>query len=193
MALLPMSTNAQTQPNVARYDTVTYSQVKPWAIRNNLLYDAALTPNIGFDYRLDSTWTIGLTAGYRPWPTSDMEEKKWRHFLIMPELRHWSDSAYADKSWFWGINMMYSHYNVSNLHFPFGLYPSVRHARKEGDLVAIGASYGRSWRLSRLFRLEAEAGVDVGYAWGDKYNCGKCGKKIGEYDEIGRASCRERV
>ena len=180
--LLTISLVAYGQQNSVRYDTVTYSKVKPWAVRNNLLYDAALTPNIGFDYRLDSVWTIGFTAGYRPWPTDDMKEKKWRHFLIMPELRHWSDSVYADKSWFWGINMMYSHYNVSNVHFPFGLYPSVRHARKEGDLVAIGASYGRSWRLSRLFRLEAEAGVDVGYAWGDKYNCGKCGKKIGEYD-----------
>ena len=180
--LLAISLTAYGQQNVAQYDTITYSKVKPWAVRNNLLYDAALTPNIGFDYRLDSVWTIGFTAGYRPWPTDDMKEKKWRHFLIMPELRHWSDSVYADKSWFWGINMMYSHYNVSNVHFPFGLYPSVRHARKEGDLVAIGASYGRSWRLSRLFRLEAEAGVDVGYAWGDKYNCGKCGKKIGEYD-----------
>lgn len=182
LALLAGSQQAEAQQNVVRYDTITYSKVKPWAVRNNLLYDAALTPNIGFDYRLDSVWTIGFTAGYRPWPTDDMKEKKWRHFLIMPELRHWSDSVYADKSWFWGINMMYSHYNVSNVHFPFGLYPSVRHARKEGDLVAIGASYGRSWRLSRLFRLEAEAGVDVGYAWGDKYNCGKCGKKIGEYD-----------
>ena len=182
LALLAGSQQAEAQQNVVRYDTITYTKVKPWAVRNNLLYDAALTPNIGFDYRLDSVWTIGFTAGYRPWPTDDMKEKKWRHFLIMPELRHWSDSVYADKSWFWGINMMYSHYNVSNVHFPFGLYPSVRHARKEGDLVAIGASYGRSWRLSRLFRLEAEAGVDVGYAWGDKYNCGKCGKKIGEYD-----------
>ena len=181
--LLSLCQLAQAQKDVARIDTVTHTHTKPWAIRNNLLYSAAaLTPNIGFDYRLDSTWTIGVTAGYRPWPTSDNVEKKWRHLLIMPELRHWSDSAYADHSWFWGINMLYSHYNVASLHFPFGLYPSVRHARKQGDLVAVGASYGRSWRLSRLFRLEAEAGVDVGYAWGDKYNCGKCGTKLGEYD-----------
>ena len=174
---------AQAQQNMARVDTVTHTHVKPWAVRNNLLYDAALTPNIGFDYRLDSTWTIGFTAGYRPWPTDDNKSTKWRHFLIMPELRHWSDSVYADKSWFWGINMMYSHYNVANLGFPIStLYPSVKDERREGDLVAVGASIGRSWRLSRLFRLEAEAGIDVGYAWGDKYNCGKCGKKIGDYD-----------
>ena len=174
---------AQAQQNTASVDTVAHTHVKPWAVRNNLLYDAALTPNIGFDYRLDSTWTIGFTAGYRPWPTNDDKSTKWRHFLIMPELRHWSDSTYADRSWFWGINMMYSHYNMANLGFPIStLYPSVKDERRQGNLVAVGASIGRSWRLNRLFRLEAEAGIDVGYAWGDKYNCGKCGTKIGDYD-----------
>ena len=100
----------------------------------------------------------------------------------MPELRHWSDSTFADRSWFWGINAVWSHYNVANLGFPVAtLYPSVRHERRQGDLLAVGASLGRSWRLSRWLRLEAEAGLDVGYAWGDRYECGHCGTRIGDF------------
>ena len=154
----------------------------PLAVRNNLLYDAALTPNLGVDLRLSQRWSLGATVGYRPWPTDDTKSTKWRHLLVMPELRHWSDSTFADRSWFWGINALWSHYNAANLGFPVGtLYPAVRHERLQGDLVAIGASLGRSWRLSRWFRLEAEAGIDVGYAWGDRYECGHCGTRIGDY------------
>ena len=154
----------------------------PLAVRNNLLYDAALTPNLGVDYRLSQRWSVGATVGYRPWPTDDTKSTKWRHLLLMPELRHWSDSTFADRSWFWGINALWSHYNAANLGFPVGtLYPAVRHERLQGDLVAVGASIGRSWRLSRWLRLEAEAGVDVGYTWGDRYECGHCGTRLGDY------------
>jgi len=155
----------------------------PFALRNNLLYDAFLTPNLGVDWRLSERWSIGLTAGYRPWPTSDDTSRKWRHVLIMPELRHWSDSTFADRSWFWGVNAVYSHFNVADVGFPIGtLYPAVKDERRQGDLVAVGASIGRSWRLGRWLRLEAEAGLDVGYAWGDSYKCGRCGMKVGDFD-----------
>lgn len=153
-----------------------------FALRNNLLYDAALTPNLGFDLRLTQRWSLGMTAGYRPWPTDDNVSTKWRHLLLMPELRHWSDSTFADRSWFWGVNVLWSHYNASNLGFPIGnIYPAIRHERRQGDLIAVGASIGRSWRLSRWFRLEAEAGVDIGYTWGDRYECGHCGTRLGDY------------
>ena len=180
--ILLCSITVSAQEIVYQHDTLTYSHTQPWALRNNLLYDAALTPNLGFDLRLSENWSLGGTVGYRPWPTDDMQTTKWRHLLIMPELRHWNDSVFAD-TWFWGLNAIYSHYNVSNLGFPVAtLYPSIKDERRQGDLVAVGASIGRSWRLSRLFRLEAEVGLDVGYAWGDRYECGHCGTKIGDYD-----------
>ncbi|MCR4603319.1 MAG: DUF3575 domain-containing protein [Prevotella sp.] len=154
----------------------------PLAVRNNLLYDAFLTPNLGVDWRLSRRWSIGLTAGYRPWPTSDDTSRKWRHVLIMPELRHWSDSTFADRSWFWGVNAVYSHFNVADVDFPIGtLYSAVKDERRQGDLVAVGASVGRSWRLCRWLRIEAEAGLDVGYALGDSYRCGRCGMKVGDF------------
>lgn len=149
-------------------------------LRNNLLYDAALTPNLGFDISISEKWTLGANIGYRPWPTDDHKTRKWRHLLIAPELRHWNDSVFAHKSSYWGLNLIYSHYNVANVKFPFGMYREVRDHRLEGDLWGVGVFYGYTWRLNRTFRLEVEGGIGAGLASYDKYECGHCGTKIGD-------------
>ena len=150
----------------------------PVAVRNNLIYDLTGTPNLGADFRVSSHWTLGMTAGYRPWPTDDNATRKLRHLLIAPELRYWNDSTFYKS--YWGLNPIYSHYNVSHVTFPFGLYKDVRDHRMEGDLFAIGVFYGRTWRLNRFFRLEGELGVALGYAWAKKYDCTHCGTYYGK-------------
>ncbi|MBR1667399.1 MAG: DUF3575 domain-containing protein [Bacteroidaceae bacterium] len=151
------------------------------AVRNNLCYDLSGTPNLGFDMRISPHWTWGMNAGYRPWPTDDNKEKKWRHLLLAPELRHWNDSVFHRT--YWGLNLIYSHYNVGGVKFPLGMYKSVRDHRLQGDLAAIGAFYGRTWRLNSWFRLEAELGVGIGYAWAKKYDCPHCGAYLGRDDK----------
>lgn len=155
------------------------TSAQTFVVRNNLVYDAALTPNLGFDVRLSNKWSLGANVGYRPWPTSDLKDRKWRHLLIAPELRHWNDSIFKHKSTYWGLNLIYSHYNVGNVTFPFGMYKSVRHERKEGDLFGVGAFYGYTFRLNRIFRMELEAGVGVGLTKYDRFECGHCGAKLG--------------
>ena len=153
-------------------------------VRNNLVYDATLTPNIGVDVRLDSTWSLGMNAGFRPWPTSDEVATKWRHLLIAPELRHWNKSTFLPKSTYWGLNLFYSHYNFANLKFPFGLYKTLRHNRVEGDFYGAGAFYGYTWRLNRLLRMEAELGIGAGYTHYSRYECGRCGTKLSKEDKF---------
>ena len=152
-----------------------------FAVRNNLIYDISGTPNIGVDARLSQHWTMGLNAGYRPRPLDDKTTRKWRHLLVAPEFRYWADSTFHRS--YWGMNLVYSHYNVGHVTFPFGLYPSVRDYRKQGDLAAIGAFYGRSWRLNRFLRLEGELGLGVGYTWAKKYDCAHCGSYLGRDDK----------
>ena len=165
--LLTFYSNIQAQKNVA--------------VRNNLVYDVSGTPNLGVDVRMSQHWTLGLTGGYRPWPIDDKTSRKWRHLLVAPELRYWNDSTFHKS--YWGLNLIYSHFNVGNVTFPFGLYKDVRHHRKEGDLAAIGLFYGRSWRLNRFLRLEGELGMAFGYAWADKYDCTHCGAYYGKKTE----------
>ena len=153
-----------------------------FTLSNNLLYDATLTPNLRMGVRLSEQWSLGLTAGYRPWPTDDNESKKWKHLLLAPDVRYWTDSVNVHH--FFGFNLIYSHYNVAEVKFPFGLWKSVRDERRQGDLAAAGAYYGYSWPLGRFWNLETHIGLAIGYTWFDRYECGHCGKKIGNDKKV---------
>ena len=169
------------------------------ALRNNLLYDATLTPNIGAELRIDSAWTAGVNIGLNAWDIDKSKNKKWRHLLIAPNVRryfgHKSDKP-ASRS-LWGISVdscrkvsyleldaIYSHFNVGNTKIPFGLYKSIQDRRLQGDLFALGGKYGYSWILSRDWRLEAEAGIAIGYAWFKENDCDHCGNYHGNGDRI---------
>ena len=159
--------------------TISAQQV---TLSNNLLYDAWLTPNLRVGVRTSEHWSVGLTAGYRPWPSDDTTSKKWKHLLLAPDVRYWTDSVNVHH--FFGVNLIYSHYNVAEVKFPFGLWKSVRDERRQGDLGAIGAYYGYSWPLGRYWNIEAHIGAAIGYTKFDRYECGHCGKKIGNEKKV---------
>ena len=152
------------------------------ALRTNLLYDATLSPNLGFDVRVDSAWTVGLLAGVNAWDIDKAENKKWRHMLFSLRARKFRKNLF-EKGYYEG-DLIYSHFNVGNIKFPFGLYSAVKNHRLQGDLVALGGKYGYSWILARDWRIEAEGGIAVGYAWFKEYDCPHCGTFIGNGDRI---------
>ena len=151
------------------------AQAQGVTLRNNLLYDATLTPNLGLEFRIDSTWSVGLNAGFNAWDIDKAKNKKWRHLMLSPNVRY-----YLNEHNFVGIHGVYSHYNVSNVKFPLGLYPTVKNRRLQGDLVALGASYGHRWDLSWNWKLEAELGAALGYTWFKEYDCAHCGTYYGK-------------
>ena len=152
------------------------------ALRTNLLYDATLTPNLGMDVRVDSAWTVGLLVGINAWDIDKEKNKKWRHVLFSFRARKYRDSLFHKG--YYEADLIYSHYNVGNTKIPFGLYSAVKDRRLQGDLIALGGKYGYSWILSRTWRIEAEAGVAVGYAWFKEYDCDHCGTYYGKGDRI---------
>ena len=152
-------------------------------LRNNLLYDATLSPNLGLDLRVDTAWTVGLLAGFNAWDIDKDSNKKWRHMLFSLRARKYGRGQLFHKGYF-ESDLIYSHYNVGNIKFPFGLYKSVRDRRLQGDLFALGGKYGYSWIMARDWRIEAEAGVAVGYAWFKEYDCAVCGSYYGKDDRI---------
>lgn len=147
-------------------------------LKNNLLYDATLTPNIGIEVKLANQWSAGINLGYQPWPFKDTSERKMRHFLIAPEIRYWFCDVFS--GWFVGGNAFWSHYNISKVKFPFGMYPSVKDRRKQGDAVAAGLFAGYSWILSPHWSIEAEGGIDVGVTKYKEYECAHCGQEYGQ-------------
>ena len=153
------------------------------ALRTNLLYDATLSPNLGLDLRVDSAWTVGLLAGLNAWDIDKDSNKKWRHMLFSLRARRYANKALFQKRYF-ETDLIYSHFNVGNVKVPFGLYSDVKDRRLQGDLIALGGKYGYSWIMARDWRIEAEAGVAVGYAWFKEYDCPHCGTFLGNGDRI---------
>ena len=147
-------------------------------VSNNLLYDATLTPNLQMAVQVSPKWSIGVTGGFRHWPIGNLTKTKWRHLLISPEVRHWSDSLQIGH--FFGMNAIYSHFNAG--YTDMVIYKGVKDERRQGDLVALGGFYGYSWRLGRRWTLEAECGVAIGYAWYDRFVINKEGD---DWDPIG--------
>lgn len=158
-------------------------------IRNNLIWDAAGAPNIGLEYPLAKHMSLGANVGFKPWPRFlfwDTEyvqnTKHWKHLVIAPEFRYYFDQVYDGL--FAGADFIYTHYNVGNVRFPFGLYPDVVDHRVQGDFFGAGIFVGYSWWLGDHWRIEAEAGVGAGLAAYDKFECAHCGTRLGEESKL---------
>lgn len=159
------------------------------SIRNNLIWDAAGAPNIGLEYPLSKHMSLGANFGFKPWPrflfwdTEYVENTKhWKHLVIAPEFRYYFDQVYDGL--FAGADFIYTHYNVGNVRFPFGLYPDVVDHRVQGDFFGAGIFVGYSWWLGDHWRIEAEAGVGAGLAAYDKFECNHCGTRLGEESKL---------
>ena len=90
------------------------------AVRNNLLYDATLTPNLGVDLKIDSLWTVGAVVGINAWDYDKQKNEKWRHLLIAPNIRRWLDEEPFHKNYIEG-DLIYSHFNVGNTTMPWSM------------------------------------------------------------------------
>ena len=161
----------------------TTGRLRAPSFRTNLAYAGISTPNLGFEIPVGKHLTLGANAGLKPWPRwlpwdrDPDNPKKWRHLLVAPELRWWTDEVYD--GWFLGADLIYIHYNAGSLRFPFGLYPEIRDHRYQGDFYGIGVFAGRSWYLNDWIRLETEIGVGAGYKDAGKYECSHCGAALG--------------
>ena len=131
-----------------------------WSLKNNLLYDLTLTPNIGVEVVADSANSFQLFYGLHPWKFSD--NKKLRHWSLMPEWRHWTQPEKGRLTgWFWGIHLVGGEYNAGGKKLLLGLFKTLRHNRYEGWYVGGGFTLGHTWRLGKGSTLVSPAGADA--------------------------------
>lgn len=153
-----------------------------FAIKNNLLYDATTTPNIGAEIGVGKRSTINLVYGINPWEFSNNRMAK--HWVLMPEYRWWQCCKF--NGWFYGIHAMGGQFNASNINIPFpgaffsgdNLRQMVRDTRCEGRFIGGGVTVGYQWILGQHWNLEAELGVGYDRVWYDQYPCSECGSKL---------------
>lgn len=63
-------------------------RLPPFAVKTNLLYDAALVPNIGLEYFFKERWSVALNWMYAWWKT-DRRHYYWRVYGGDVEARYW--------------------------------------------------------------------------------------------------------
>ena len=146
------------------------------ALKNNLAYDAVLTPNLELEFVLAPRWTMEIGAGFNPFPLKDTQFPKWRHVSAWVAPRYWFCHAFHRD--FISVNAAYAMYNVAGNAWPVAwMYPQVKDSRYEGHAAMAGVSYGWHFAISPHFSVELEGGVDAGYSWFTQYECKHCGAK----------------
>ena len=144
------------------------------SLKNNLLYDASLTPNIGAEVGIARRWTFDANFGLNPWTFNG--NKKFRHWLLQPEMRYWFCQKFDGH--FVGFHLMGGEFNMGGVKLPLGLVPDLRDHRYEGWYVGGGFVYGYQWPVSRHFSIEATVGFGYDYLQFRKYPCEHCGREI---------------
>ena len=157
------------------------------AIKNNVAYDALLTPNLSLEAKLANRWTLDLQGGanfffYTKDPTSSRyKTTKWSHWMVQPEARYWFCEAFD--GWFLGLHAQGGAINIGGVSIPFILENKdqvMKDNRYEAWFYGGGLSAGYQLMLSRRWSLEFELGAGYNRVRYDKFPCVECGSKIAE-------------
>lgn len=155
-----------------------------FSLSNNVVYSATLTPNLTFETLVDSTWTIGLTGGLRPWPTDDKALRKYRHLSLDLYTRKWTAGT-PWQGFYYGFDALWIHYNLSNLRLQyFGMFGDARHQRMQGNLYGAGSFAGYAWDLGSGFGVDVQAGADLSWTHYRVYDCVHCGSSVARKNKV---------
>lgn len=149
------------------------SQAQDFAIKNNVLYDATLTPNIGAEVALSRKSTFQLSYSLNPWELHD--GKQWKHWQLAPEYRYWLCSKFSGH--FFGIHGNGGEFNFRkvDITLPFTGWPcDLDNAHYQGWNIGGGLTYGYAWILSKHWNFEASISVGYEYIKWKRYNCANC-------------------
>lgn len=150
------------------FPMLTYSQTV--AVKNNLVYDATLTPNLALEFGLGSRTTLDIVGGYNWFEFN--HHKQFKHYLVQPEIRFWSCERF--NGFFWGMHLHGGEYSIANLSLPFDAFPALKNHRYEGYFFGGGVSIGNQWVLGKRWNFEASIGVGYARYYYEKFGCGEC-------------------
>ena len=152
-------------------------QARDLALKTNILYDAALTVNLGGEVALLLKWSFDLSGNLNAWTVNS---HKWKHWMVQPELRYWFCQEL--QGYFVAAHALGGQYNVGNVDLDFKMlgtdFRNLKDRRYQGWYGGFGVAYGYSWILGRHWNLEAELGIGWIYTKYDVYPCAKCGTRL---------------
>ncbi|MFI3239927.1 MAG: DUF3575 domain-containing protein [Bacteroidales bacterium] len=137
--------------NVSKAQSGAYDEKLIWTIRTNLLYDIAVTPNIGVEFAVNDSWSIGTNWIYAWWGDRD-RNRYWRiyggDFFVNHYLFRDENSAPLTGHHVGGF------FQAGTYDFEFG-----GDGQKAEFNWGLSISYGYSLAIARRLNLDFELGV----------------------------------
>jgi len=162
-----LSGEAKTEYSLVPSSRTNENYLPKTAIKTNLLYLAATTPNIALEFGLAPKWTLDASVAFNPFKLSnDGINRLW---FVQPELRYWFCQRFEKH--FVGLHGIYGEYNVGQVDF---LTTSFKEHRYDGWGVGAGISYGYHLPLGKRWGMEFTIGAGYIYFEYDKYRCYEC-------------------
>ena len=154
-------------------------KAQDFALKSNILSDAALTPNLGLEVGLAPKWTLDVSGQINAWPVKD---RRWKHWLVQPEARYWFCRRFAGH--FLGFHALGGQFNFGNWKHGFDFlgtdFSKLKDMRYQGWGAGAGVAYGYAWPVHPHWNIEAEIGLGWIYTRYDSYPCSECGSKVAD-------------
>lgn len=141
-----------------------------FALKTNLLWDAALCANLGFELELWPRWSLDVPVWYSPYDIT----RRWRIRLLatQPEVRYWLREAGAGH--YFGLHTSVIGFNVS-------FAGDYRYQDPNHAAFGVGIGYGFAFHLDKARRWSMEAQIGAGYLsykWIKYHNTGRNGAEV---------------
>lgn len=124
------------------------------ALRANLLRWATLTPDLGVEWRINSSWGIVANGSWTSWSWND-KDRRYALWEVSPEIRYYTGK---EKRGYLGVM-----YHLGEFNYKLG------DTGKQGDYQGGGITGGYTLDLNRALSLDFHAGVGYARADYDKY------------------------
>lgn len=133
----------------------TDEPVKPhFVLRTNLLRWATLTPDVGIEWRVNSSWSILANGSWTSWSWND-KDRRYALWEVMPELRYYIGK---EKCGYVGAMFKAGEFNYK-----------LSATGKQGDLMGGGITAGYQLRLNKALALDFNLGLGYLNADYEKY------------------------
>lgn len=142
-------------------------RIGEWDVKSNALYDLTTSISLGAEMQTAAHCSVELTGSYNGW---DVGGNKWRHWILQPEVRYWTEYDAMDGHFF-AVNLLFGQVNVGC--FSTGLFgDALKNSRFQGWAVGAGIGYGYAWRLGREknWKIEAEATLGIAHFKLDRFS-----------------------
>ena len=125
------------------------------ALRANLLRWATLTPDLGLEWRINSSWSIVANGSWTSWSWND-KDRRYALWEVMPEVRYYIGEQ---KAWYVGAMFKTGQFNYK-----------LSGTGKQGDLMGGGITGGYQLRLNKALSMDFNIGLGYLNADCEKYN-----------------------